>query len=98
MALVNAIHNCPEASLGKSDDAQGLFAQLRLCKDARVILRRNLWVTKGLANGSVGTVTDIIYEPAVECENYNNHMPICIPVSYTHLDVYKRQAWTYTQH
>ena len=32
MALINAIHNCPEASLAKSDDAQGLFAQLRLCK------------------------------------------------------------------
>ena len=39
-------------------------------------------VTKGLANGSVGTVTDISYDPAVECENYNDHMPICILVSF----------------
>ena len=82
VTLISAIHNCPEASLGKADDAQGLFAQLRLCKRARVILRRNFGVTKGLAIGSVGTVTDIIYDPAVVCENYNDHMPICILVSF----------------
>ena len=45
-------------------------------KGARVIVRRNLWVTKRLANGSVGTVTDIIYDPAAD------HMPICILVSF----------------
>lgn len=82
MAVIKAIHNCPEASLVKSNNAQGLFAQLCLYKHAQVILRRNLWGTKGLANGSVGTVTDIIYDLVVEHKNYNDHMPISILVAF----------------
>lgn len=82
VALIKAIHNCPEAALASPDEAQGLFSELRLCKGARIILRRNLWVSKGLANGSVGTVTDIIYDPSVECEVYSDCMPLCILVKF----------------
>lgn len=49
IALINTIHNCPEASNGGTDDAQGLADKLYLCKGATVILRRNLWVAEGLA-------------------------------------------------
>ena len=34
LTLINAFYNFPEASLAKSDNAQELFAQLRLCKSA----------------------------------------------------------------
>lgn len=44
----------------------------------RVILRQNLWVVKGLANGSVGTITDIIYNPDVECEVCYEKMLLCL--------------------
>lgn len=82
IALIKAIHNCSEALAASSDEAQGLSAELRLCKGARIILRRNLWVAKGLANGSVGTITDIIYDPSIEYEAYSERMPLCILVQF----------------
>lgn len=41
-----------------------------------LLVRKNLWVSEGLANGAVGTVTDIIYDPDIECERYNEHVPL----------------------
>lgn len=82
VSLIRAVHSCPEAAAASSDEAQGLFSELRLCKGARIILRRNLWVSKGLANGSVGTITDIIYDPSIECEVYSDHMPLCLLVKF----------------
>lgn len=56
--LIHAVHNCLEAAAASSDDAQGLYAKLRLCRRGRIILRQNLWVAKGFVSRSIGTVTD----------------------------------------
>ncbi|KAK3916790.1 LOW QUALITY PROTEIN: ATP-dependent DNA helicase [Frankliniella fusca] len=40
-----------------------LECTLYLSKGSRVILRSNLWVKRGLVNGSVGDIVDIIYHP-----------------------------------
>lgn len=37
---------------------------------------------KGLANGSVGHVTDFIYDPEINSENNNDHLPLCILVNF----------------
>lgn len=45
------------------DEAGGLEARLALCVGAKVMLVSNLWVNKGLVNGSVGVVRGIVYAP-----------------------------------
>lgn len=45
----------------KVSDTAGLEEQLLVGKHCRVMIRRNLDVGKRLMNGSLGTVTDIVY-------------------------------------
>ena len=40
----------------------GMFKDLYLGKGARVMLRRNMWISKGLVNGSLGRVISIVFE------------------------------------
>lgn len=46
--------------------AGGMFRDLYLCKGARVMLRRNMWLARGLVNGSLGRVVRIVFDPALE--------------------------------
>lgn len=63
-ARVSADHNNKEAAQACADQqAQGLEKTIYLCVGSRVMLKTNLWVKKGLVNGSVGTVTDLVYLP-----------------------------------
>ena len=59
---IAAEHNCNTAKNGSECQASCLEAFLEISKNSRVMLRRNLWVEAGLVNGSLGTITDIIYE------------------------------------
>ena len=62
LALINARHNNKEAAKICSDEMGGLESKLLLCVGSKVMLTRNLWINKGLCNGSIGVVKDIIFD------------------------------------
>ncbi|XP_034240282.1 uncharacterized protein LOC117644774 [Thrips palmi] len=80
---IPAKHNNKHAALGKSSDADGLEKEIYLAKGCKVMLRHNLWVEKGLVNGTIGYVHDILFD---ENTNASNGMPaviMCTFPSYT---------------
>ena len=62
VAKIEALWNNSTARNASSDAAQGLEAVVCLSKGSRVMLRVNLWTERGLVNGALGTVMDILYE------------------------------------
>ena len=66
MAVINADHNCTEAKNANEEDAGGLYARVRLCEGARVMLSSNLWTEMGLVNGLKGYVVAILYQPGAQ--------------------------------
>ena len=54
-------HNKAQAKTTSSDEAGGLEQWLSLAVGANIMLQSNLWVQKGLVNGTVGTVLHIIF-------------------------------------
>lgn len=61
VAVIDAQHNNATARQGSDEFAQGLARRLYLSVDSRIMLRKNLCTARGLVNGSLGTVRDIIY-------------------------------------
>ena len=73
VATIKAIHSGPNAAKASSEDAGGLEPIICLSCEARVMLTANLWVDKGLVNGSMGKVVAICYR--------SNETPPNLPVA-----------------
>ena len=75
---IKASHNCKKAEKLSSEEFGGLESYLYLNVGSRVMLTRNIWVDKGLCNGSMGIVHSIIYK---EGQNPPN-LPIAVLVNF----------------
>ena len=98
VARIKAVH--PEgdklSEMGSADDAGGLTVELVLCVGSRVMFLHNTWLDAYLYNGSMGTVTHIVYAPGqappalpicviVQMDRYNGpsflaDKPRCVPI------------------
>ncbi|KAK3917466.1 ATP-dependent DNA helicase [Frankliniella fusca] len=62
IAVIKADNNNKTVFLTSDDMADGLLNVIMLCRGARVMLRRNINVCRGLVNGAIGIVKHIVYE------------------------------------
>jgi ATP-dependent DNA helicase PIF1 len=74
---IRATHEKPNSPTKKAteDDAGGLYAEFNVCIRAQVMMTRNLWVERGLVNGTMCTVQDITWE---EGKTPGEDMPFAI--------------------
>jgi ATP-dependent exoDNAse (exonuclease V) alpha subunit len=76
---MHAVHTGgSEASKADFETAKGLEAEVLLCRKARVMLTANIWVTAGLVNSAMGTITDILFKEKPEYTS----LPAVILVSF----------------
>lgn len=59
---IPGVHANKESVKGSDDDAEGLQSTLFLSEGSQIMLRSNLWVSKGLVNGTLGIVHHILYD------------------------------------
>lgn len=86
IVAIAAKHNSNVASSLSAEEFEGLAPLLHLSKGVPVMLTRNLWINKGLCNGSRGIVQHIVYD-----NNYTaNSLPIAVVVKF---DSYKGPAF-----
>ena len=78
IATIKAIHRGPNTAKASSEDAGGLEPIICLACEACVMLTANLWVDKGLVNGSMGTVVAICYRSGEAPPN----LPIAVTVKF----------------
>ena len=62
VARVPSINSSRKAEKCSADEAEGLEPVLFLSQGSRIMLSQNLWTAKGLVNGSIGTLVDLLYE------------------------------------
>lgn len=83
VAKIIGQHNCKTALASKPDDADGLQSVLYIANGCNIMLRNNLWVEKGLVNGTVGKVVDVIYNNDEAAPNSFPAVIICKFPTYT---------------
>ncbi|KAK3918329.1 ATP-dependent DNA helicase [Frankliniella fusca] len=83
IAIIPAKHNINGAKLASEDKANGLPKELIMGCGARIMLKRNLWAKKGLVNGTMGCLVDILYAE-------DNELPLGTPrIIMCQFDTYK---------
>ncbi|XP_052128693.1 uncharacterized protein LOC127750623 [Frankliniella occidentalis] len=80
---VEARTNCVKAKKATTDEAQGLEQNLYLAKGCNIMLRTNLWLAKGLVNGAMGKIVDILYNVNTEVSINHPTVLLCEFDTYT---------------
>ncbi|KAE8738768.1 hypothetical protein FOCC_FOCC015740 [Frankliniella occidentalis] len=80
---VEARTNCVKAKKASTDEAQGLEQNLYLAKGCNIMLRTNLWLAKGLVNGAMGKIVDILYNDKTEVSIHHPTVLLCEFENYT---------------
>ena len=69
--------NSQGAASFPAEKAQGLQNVLNISKDAKIVLKSNIWSEAKLVNGSRGTVKFLIYEEGKLPQNHQPAFIIC---------------------
>ena len=75
---IKARHNNSKGSKLSADEFGGLEPMICICEGARVMLTRNLWTEKGLCNGTMGIVKEIIFKDG----DFPPALPLAIVVQF----------------
>ncbi|KAK3922574.1 ATP-dependent DNA helicase, partial [Frankliniella fusca] len=82
-AIIKAQNNNQTAFTSSDDMADGLLNDLYLAEGAKVMLRKNLNVSRGLVNGCVGILKYFIYEKGMKPPA----LPVCVLVKFANINV-----------
>jgi len=85
IACLDTWHNRHEAKSKDLLEANGLHAQLFLCKGANVMLTSNLCTAVGLHNGARGRVEDFVYMSSEGPRHPLKQLPEAMVVEFSHL-------------
>jgi len=75
---IQSVNVGKEAYQAEKDIAGGLERTIYLSKNSNVMLTSNLWKSKGLVNGALGIVKDIIFSPNAT----PGELPLCVLVEF----------------
>ena len=90
--MVKATNHGTNADSASTEDASNLETVLPLCIGMRVMLTDNTWIERGLVNGALGYVRDILWKPGsdpretaphvvlVEFDEYDKDSPVSVTV------------------
>ncbi|OXV06635.1 hypothetical protein Egran_05597, partial [Elaphomyces granulatus] len=90
--VIKDSHEGRGADKASTEDAGNLQAKFAVAIGARVMLTQNVWTERGLVNGAIGTVHDIIWE--IDVENPREQPPLALLV---HFDKYDGPALCETE-
>ncbi|KAK3911391.1 ATP-dependent DNA helicase [Frankliniella fusca] len=82
IAIIHAQNNNKTAFQSSDDLADGLTNVLSLCIGAKIMLRRNVNVSRGLVNGCIGVLKHILYMKGCRPPS----VPVCVLVHFENVD------------
>ncbi|KAE8741050.1 hypothetical protein FOCC_FOCC013420 [Frankliniella occidentalis] len=83
IANIKAENNCKTAFLSSDELADGLTNIITLSIGAKVMLRKNLNVNRGLVNGAIGILKHFLYEKDLKPPN----LPVCVLIHFENVDI-----------
>lgn len=78
--IIRACHTGPQAEKVDTDEAGNLAAFLPLSINSRIMLTENIWTERGLVNGALGIVRDIVWPAGTE--DPRQEPPLALLVSF----------------